>query len=141
MLPFVGPALEGALMNLSPGGMALLIEGERAGERLTRHDRLRVHFRLPGLPLTECRGTVTHAVQQNDGWMRLGVKFLKTPPRLGERIKRMIFDDQVCDDRIVQDAQPRCDLACTFHSLCHKPIRQDVGSVPAVVFEIALQRA
>jgi hypothetical protein len=142
VLPFVGPTVEGALVNLSSGGMALLIANEAGTARLARGTRLRVHFRLPGLPLTQCKGTVTHAAPSaGNGWLRLGVKFMQFPASLNDRIQRMLIDDAACDARMADAAEPRCDLACAFHSLCSKPIRLVAGGMSAVQFEIALQRA
>jgi len=142
VLPFVGPSVEGAIVNLSTGGMALLLQTEGKKARLARGGRLRVHFRLPGLPLTQCRGIITHAVMDRaTGWLRLGVRFLKTPAVLSERINRMVTDDAACDARMDESSQPSCNLACAFHSLCSKPIRETAGALPGVQFEIALQRA
>lgn len=142
VLPFVGPSVEGALVNLSTGGMALFLNTESSGTRLARGGKLRVHFRLPGIPLSECRGVITHAVTDRaSGWLRLGVRFLKTPPALAQRIARMVIDNAACDARMDEQSQPRCDLSCAFHSLCNKPIRDTSGSLPGPQFEIALQRA
>lgn len=139
VLPFVGPSVEAALVNLSVGGMALLLNVGLSA-RLARGARLRVHFRLPGLPLSQCRGIVTHSVaDRKSGWLRLGVRFLTAPTLLTERIRRMETDDEACDARAHEMAQPRCDLACSFHSLCHKPFRE-AGAAINSQFEIALQR-
>ena len=142
VLPFVGPSVEGAIINLSTGGMALLLNTEGSRAKLTRGARLRVHFRLPGLPLTQCRGVITHAVTDRpSGWLRLGVRFVSTPSALSDRINRMVTDDGACDARMDDSNQARCDLACSFHSLCSKPIRETAGLPAGAQFEIALQRA
>lgn len=141
VLPFVGPSVDADLVNLSAGGMALLIDNGPADTRLARGGRLRVHFRLPGLPLTECRGIITHAApERSGGWLRLGVRFIKAPLALAERLQRMLIDDEACDARIAESRQPRCDTACAFHSLCSKPIRETAGALSSVQFEISLQR-
>lgn len=139
VLPFVGTPTDAVLVNLSPGGMALLLESDHAA--LSRGTRLRVHFRLPGLPLTECQGIVSNLLQgRNSTWVRIGVRFLKAPVQLSQRIERMIADDDACDARMFRHAEPRCDTACAFHSLCHKPIRTGSHG-PLAQFEISLQRA
>ena len=137
----MGPSVEAALVNLSVGGMALLLNGVDVSARLSRGARLRVHFRLPGMPLSQCRGLVTHAVtDRKSGWLRLGVRFVAAPASLVQRIRRMEIDDEACDARAIETAQPRCDLACSFHSLCHKPFR-DLSGSGRNQFEIALQHA
>ncbi len=138
ILPFVGTPCEAVLVNLSAGGMGLLLEND--GEGLAKGTKLVVHFRLPGLPLTECRGTVSnHIAGKKSAWIRIGVKFQKAPVNLTERIQKMINDDAVCDARMFESADPRCDTACSFHSLCHKPIRVG-GHTQHAQFEISLQR-
>jgi hypothetical protein len=140
VLPFVGPTIEGALVNLSAGGMALLLDTDARAARLVKGARLRVHFRLPGLPLTECKALITHArPDRASGWMRLGLRFISAPARLADRINKMVTDDETCDARVRDNGDTRCDLACSFHSLCHKPFR--LLGVAGAQFEIALQSA
>ena len=93
------------------------------------------------MPLTECRGIITHrAVDKATGWLRLGVRFQKTPAALGRRIHRMMTDDEACEARVAESGAARCDVTCSFHSLCSKPIREDSAAAAPSQFEIALQR-
>lgn len=138
VLPFVGTPVDAVLVNLSPGGMALLFDTHVDG--FARGSRLNIHFRLPGLPLTACEAVVSNVVSGKDTfWVKIGVKFSKAPDMLTERIAKMISDDDACDNRMFSQSVPRCEAACAFHSLCHKPIR--TGSPDASKhFEISLQR-
>jgi hypothetical protein len=142
VLPFLGAAVDGAILNLSAGGMALMVDVPSGETKLSTGRSLRIHFRLPGMPLTECRAIITHADKENgNGWLRLGIRFEKAAAALARRIQVMAKDDEACDTRITQTARPRCELSCSFHSLCGKPIRQADESAHAVQFEIALQKS
>ena len=139
VLPFVGTPVDAVRVNLSPGGMGLLFDTKVSG--FAKGAKLQIHFRLPGLPLTACKGAVSNVVVgKQTSWVRIGVKFLQAPALLTDRIARMILDDESCDGRMFSQAEPRCEAACAFHSLCHKPIR-DGGLAAAAHFEISLQRA
>ncbi|MBV9080590.1 MAG: PilZ domain-containing protein [Elusimicrobia bacterium] len=141
VMPFLGPAAQARLVNLSAGGMALIFDDAAAAGQLSRGARLRVHFNLPGAPLSDCEGLVTHAVRNGArGGLRVGLRFLRTSPTFEERIRRMIFDNEICDSRIAERAQPRCDAACSFHTLCQKPIRDPELFASPQQVEVALQR-
>lgn len=142
VLPFVGPSLEGAVLNLSRGGMALLVKVDGDIRNLDRGARLRVHFRLPNSPLADAKGFITNvSIDRDTGWLRLGIRLVSAPPALAARIDRMVADNESCDERLKKSSDARCDVDCAFHSLCNKSIRQAVRGSRTPPLEIALQRS
>lgn len=118
VMPFIGEATYANLINISKGGLALVVD-----EPVKRGAALKVHFHLPGNPIQSSSAVVTHSFVGKDGRYVLGVKFVKPPKMLVENIEKMVLNSNSCDQRIRELADPQCDKACAFFQLCRKPIR------------------
>ena len=140
VMPFIGETMEAQLINISEGGISLRLIYPEKYPSLARGSKVRLHLRLPGHPLSECRGEITHALKAGETEPMLGIRFQKPPAALMKEIRHMATDSDRCDRR-TRDQAPWCDISCTFHNLCRKPIRitQDVENAD-LLMEIALQR-
>jgi hypothetical protein len=139
-MPFIGQPVSAFLLNLSAGGMALSVDCESLERPIPRGTDLKIHFRLPGRPLQECRGRVTHSFKSQSDHIMLGIKFEKCPDHLMEELEAMSADNEACDYRIEQTRDPWCVPTCSFFDLCRKPIRPATAAMPTLErLEIALQ--
>lgn len=141
VLPFIGESIEAALVNISLGGMALVMDASATEGKLRRRSKIKIHFRLPGQPLSDCSALVSHLIKTSDGQSFLGIRFLKTPASFQGLISKMISDTDRCDARIIEGDHPFCETSCAYHSLCRKPLRMENPLTPVSLgFEIAFQQ-
>lgn len=137
VLPFLGESLFATLLNLSGGGVALFFEDDPASNQMKRGCKLRIHLRLPGAPLWECRGVVSRRLKTSKGHF-LGIRFTHRPAGLIHHIEQMALENDRCDDRI-DEKHPWCDANCAYLSLCRKSIRLTPTDAAIDELEIALQ--
>jgi len=138
-IPFIGKSIEVGLLNISGGGMALIVDVEGQAKLLKRGASIRVHFNIPGLGLHHCKGKISHLIRPDKSRCFLGINFLNPPAKLIKLLNHMAEDNFSCDQRIQEQRQPWCDINCSYHFLCRKPIRilsEKMGQKP---LEIALQ--
>ncbi|MCB4755422.1 MAG: PilZ domain-containing protein [Elusimicrobia bacterium] len=126
VMPFIGEPVEATIINLSAGGIGLAIEKWSAQGVFQRGSPLKIHFRLPGRPLQECRGIITHSFRTRDERYILGIRFIALDKGMVQDINQMAADNEFCDRRIKQDTTPWCVPICSFYHLCRKPIRHHV---------------
>lgn len=141
VMPFIGESIEAGLINLSEGGMGLVILSADHHTRVQKGEKYKIHFRLPGQPLRECIGTVQRLSSLNGDRDFVGLKFSKIPHSLKKLFAQMVEENDQCDYRI-RESRPFCDPACSYRSLCRKPIHAlEKGAAEHPHFEIALQIA
>jgi hypothetical protein len=141
VMPFIGESIEAGLINLSEGGLGLVILSSERHAQIKKGEKYKIHFRLPGQPMRECAGTVQRLSQLNDARHFVGIKFSKIPQNLKKLFALMVEENDQCDYRI-RESRPFCDPACSYRSLCRKPIRAlEHGATEHAHFEIALQHA
>lgn len=141
VVPFIGESLEAGLLNLSAGGLALAVR--EPAHLPPKGAELRIHFRLPGKLLLQCRGKIHRISETPSNEIVLGIKFDKVPAGIVRELNHMCEDDAACDRRIQNNGHPWCDPFCSFRSLCAKPARVDENPVlrpERFPFEIALQQ-
>jgi hypothetical protein len=144
VMPFIGESVDAVLVNLSEGGMALMIPRGRKKDRppIPRGAKIKIHFRLPGGPLRECLAAVSHSVRTKQGDDIIGLRFLGVPAGLRDVFRQMLADNEACDDRVRLHDYAWCDPSCAFSALCRKPIRnENPAFLDVSAIEIALQYA
>jgi hypothetical protein len=142
LIPFIGNFVEAGLINISEGGMALVLRMEEPSpQKMARGQNIKVHFHLPGRPLQECQAQVRHRFHYADGRIALGIRFTRIGQSLVKDLRRMAEDFENCERRIdaAGDGHPWCDVLCAFHPLCRKPLRVVSSEMPSLPLEIALQ--
>jgi c-di-GMP-binding flagellar brake protein YcgR len=142
VMPFIGESIHARLINISEGGMGLLLENADMRKQIKLGTKMKIHFRLPGKPLRQCTALVGHNLNMKDGLFFIGLRFVKTGSGLSREIHEMAKDNELCDGRIADHVSPWCDISCSFHNLCRKPLRLSRDNAPPLPsFEIALQTA
>lgn len=142
VLPFLGMSIDTTLLNISAGGMALVVETTRLKGQIPKGKNLRIHFRLPGHPIWECSAKIAHNIRLNEEESYLGIRFSKMPLRLEKTINAMASANDRCDRRIEELSKPWCEPSCAFFGLCQKPLKiNEEPEAPSSGFEIALQHA
>ena len=142
ILPFIGKTFEAESINISAGGMALKVDMGPAQDKGKKGTQIKIFFRLPGHPLQECKGKITHQFELDSKETMIGIKFTKASAKIVELLNHMAMDDEACDQRIKQEATPWCLPVCSFHCLCRKPLRTPTLDTKQLEkFEIALQLA
>lgn len=141
VMPFLGEPVEAILSNISPGGMALTVKDDRYENELKKGRQIRIHVRMPGSAIEECRGTVTHSYINRSAHV-LGVRFTKISSELLKELQHMSKDNAACDTRIASGDNAWCLPTCSFYALCRKPLRLTDENTPATdLLEISFQHA
>ncbi len=97
VLPFIGHSFEADLVNISAGGMAFIIDSDE--KEIKRGSEIRIHFRLPGGPLCECTGDITHR-DSAPGGDCIGIRFYRPPAALVRQIERMAVESALRQEHI-----------------------------------------
>lgn len=140
--PFIGQEITAQLINLSVDGIALRFQLPFESKLLKKELTLKIHFRLPGGPLRECTGRIKRFSDQGPAGAEVGVHFTKVPSEFKNFVREMIQDNDRCDRRIRAEAHPWCNPACSYFSLCRKPIRPSQHAIEHIeTIEIAFQNA
>jgi c-di-GMP-binding flagellar brake protein YcgR len=140
VMPFLGHPIDAGLVNLSPGGLALAIDPNEKSEGLKKGRLVKIHFRLPGMPLEECAGLIGHNYLTQQGERVVGIRFTKVSAGVIKELERMCVDNTACDRRVRENQNVWCMPTCGFYSLCRKPIRQEDGNIAMPdPLEISLQ--
>ena len=121
--------------------MALTLSRIDLPKVIRKGGTLKIHFRLPGSILTECRAVISHRYKLDETNDYLGLKFTNKPLVLSRAIHQMAFDNEMCDRHIQEMSRPWCDPSCAFLGLCRKPLREKQGSprLSNIPLEIAIQ--
>jgi c-di-GMP-binding flagellar brake protein YcgR len=122
-MPFIGKAVEATLSNISAGGMSLEIVELSKKTPLLRGTKLKIHFRLPGQSIRECKAVITHHFHDVSTVHSLGIKFINLPKPVAHELQQMTVDNESCDRRLREESAPWCIPTCSFYSLCRKPLR------------------
>jgi hypothetical protein len=138
-MPFLGKNIEALLINFSAGGMSLSVEESARFPQLKKNTALKIHFHFPGGSLFECRAEIAHRFRSPSDGMALGIRFIKPGLALVNEINKIIEDNEICDNRVVSDHGPWCDVLCSYHYLCRKPFRAIGQHIPQNQIEFSLQ--
>ena len=112
--PFFGDPVEGTLVDLSGGGLAV-----RVPEMVPTATRLRLSIKFSFRPAVTCTVSVRRAVPAGKAYL-LGLQFLDLSGALADELVRMSADYDACDHRIREDQTPTCLRSCAFFRYCDK---------------------
>lgn len=119
--PYIGTPIKGKLIDLSAGGMAVLI-----GQIIPQGTRLQLKLTFPDHTILKSDTQVKHTIPRARSYLH-GLEFLTLDALTAERINRMSNDYIDCESRIHAAAPEICKgTDCAFFSMCTKPERQDL---------------
>jgi len=127
--PFFGERVNGHLIDLSAGGMALL-----APNLIPKKVFLKMSMTLPDGFSIESVITVRHVTKQknHDDFLH-GIEFMNLSPEMTERIQRMATEILACNDRTQRMASSICVQECTLNQICKRPQRVAKNAPPVQI--------
>jgi c-di-GMP-binding flagellar brake protein YcgR len=128
--PYFGHPVEGRLVDLSAGGMAIFID-----EVIPPEGDLRLTITFPDQTLIETTVRVKYASKKGSGFLH-GIEFLALEPEMAEQINRMSIDYIDCELRIQSREENPCRMSCGFFALCRK--RERLKAVELLETPVAL---
>lgn len=129
--PFFGSPVKGRLIDLSAGGMALLID-----EVIPLNTKLKIVIGFPNQWKIEGTAQVRRLVPMKNKYM-IGLEFHVLPEGVQERINKMSTDYIDCEARIQEKKKDVCKIDCAFFSMCTKKQKLE----PIVNLDVALEVA
>lgn len=118
--PLYGDPITGLLIDLSAGGMAILLP-----DLIPKDVFLKMKLTFPGVLTVESVVKVRHIVKQGRGVDFLhGIEFLNPSPDMIKGIEALEKDILSCNDRFKQRLLDVCVPDCSFYSLCTRPQRR-----------------
>lgn len=115
--PAVEKSYEGRLLNISAGGMALLMD-----QKLEPGVFLALNLRFMDGSEIETLVQIRHAVPKEKEFIH-GFQFISIPSFISEKMATIAKDYNACEDRIQKQDPEICRSNCSFHSMCTKPQR------------------
>lgn len=120
MPPYIGKALRGKLIDLSAGGLALLIP-----QIIPLGTKVHMKLTLPDQTLIECNGEIRHMLPRERNYLH-GLQFDGVAAEIATRIEKMSSDYIDCEQRIVNNHLSPCiGNQCAFFTMCTKKERTD----------------
>ncbi len=113
--PFFGSPIDGQVIDLSGGGMAVLIR-----EAIPSKTKLFMELKFPSGAVLACHVAICRTAKSAGGFLT-GIQFLDMPDAMAGQIDRMAQDYNDCDGRIAANAPEICRADCSFLSICEKP--------------------
>jgi hypothetical protein len=129
--PFFGKAVKGRMIDVSAGGIALVID-----EVIPLNTRLNMKMTFPDQTKIDATVQVRRLVPKENGKYLLGMEFTVIADEAKEKIDHMSGDYIDCETRIQEKAVDICRAECSFYSMCNKPCKK-----PAVDHQAALELA
>ncbi len=119
--PFVGRAIKGKLIDLSAGGMAMLIS-----QIIPQGTKLQLTVTFPDRSILKTDIEIVHVMPRDRHYVH-GVQFLSLDPMWIDRLTKMSADFIDCEQRIQRnDLNPCTGTSCAFFTMCNKPQRTDL---------------
>jgi hypothetical protein len=115
--PYFGHPVKGKLIDLSAGGLSVLI-----GEIIPQETFLTMLLTFPDHSTIESVIKVRHVLPRGRAFLH-GIEFLNPPQIMVEKISRMSEDYIDCESRIQSKAAEVCRTNCAFFTMCSKPER------------------
>lgn len=131
--PFFGHRVKGKLIDLSAGGMAILID-----EIIPQGSKLNLLGTFPDRFKIECIVDVKHVIPRNSKFVH-GIEFLNLPALTVEKIEKMSADYIDCENRIAAKISDVCKTDCAFFTLCIKTQKINPVFDPNLVLELAFK--
>jgi hypothetical protein len=117
--PYFGHAVKGKLIDLSAGGMAILIN-----ELVPQETFLNLTITFPDRSAVDSIVKVKRVFPKGRAFLH-GLEFLTLSPAMVERIDRMSSDYIDCETRIANQATDVCRTNCAFFTMCTKEQKID----------------
>jgi hypothetical protein len=131
--PYFGHPVKGKLIDLSAGGMAILID-----EIIPQGTNLSITATFPDGFKIECFIQIRHALPKNGKFLH-GIEFLNLPVSVSEKIERMSSDYIDCEYRMSHEPGNVCRTDCAFYTMCTRPEKLNVVMDLTGVLEIAFR--
>ena len=122
--PYFGYEVQGRLVDLSAGGMAIFID-----ELIPPEVDFILKITFPDGSLIDTNIKVRYAVRKGGGGYLHGIEFLALTPDMAARIDQMSSDYIDCELRIQTGDEHPCRSTCAFFQMCRK--RQKLAAAPA----------
>jgi|GEM_PF-5019978 len=118
--PFFGVNVDGILIDLSAGGMALQIP-----ELIPDKTKLQLELMFPDHSVLRSNVNIRRVQKTKTGFL-IGIEFLDLPDFMAKKINRMSRDFLDCESRIKARAASICLPECAFFSMCDKTQKKDL---------------
>jgi c-di-GMP-binding flagellar brake protein YcgR len=112
--PYFGHPVKGKLIDLSAGGMAILIN-----EMIPQETLLNLKITFPDHSAIDSIVKVRRVAERGRSHLH-GIEFLTLPVEMAEKIQRMSSDYINCETRIQQGLKEVCQTDCAFFTMCGK---------------------
>jgi len=128
--PFFGSVIKGTLIDLSAGGMALLMK-----EVIPAGTNLFLTVRFPDLTVMGCSIQVKRMMPRDNAYLH-GIEFIDSSPEMQDRIEQMSRDYVDCESRIQMKKIDVCTQYCSFYAMCSKSHKKEQSLDPIVHLEM-----
>ena len=112
--PYFGHPVKGKLIDLSAGGMAILIT-----ELIPQETMLNLKITFPDQSVIDSLIKVRRVAERGRSHVH-GIEFLTLPAEMAEKIQKMSNDYVNCESRIQSGARDVCRTDCAFFTMCNK---------------------
>ena len=129
--PFFGTPLKGEMIDLSAGGMAILMQ-----EIIPQKTKLGLSITFPDKSVLDCKMEVKRVVPNGKKYL-IGFEFLNISSDWEEKIERMSSNYIDCESRIQKQETDVCHSECSFYPMCKKEQRHE----PVLNIDAALEMA
>jgi hypothetical protein len=120
MPPYIGKNIRGKLIDLSAGGLALLIP-----QIIPLGTKIHIKLTFPDQTLLECDGDIRHMSPRDRNYLH-GLQFDAVDADIAARIERMSADYIDCEQRIANNFLTPCvGQQCAFFTMCTKAERTE----------------
>jgi hypothetical protein len=133
--PYFGDTIEGKLLDLSVGGVALWME-----DLVPKEMELHLELVFPDHSILQSAAKIRRTRKDNDGYF-IGIEFLGLPDYMQRKIEQMAKDFLSCENRIRARAQSPCRLDCAFFDSCDKPQKKDMEGAAELLFLMKMRKA
>jgi c-di-GMP-binding flagellar brake protein YcgR len=133
--PYFGDTIEGKLLDLSVGGIALWID-----ELVPKEMQLHLELTFPDHSILTSPARIRRATKLSEGFS-IGIEFLGLPDYMQHKIEKMAKDFLSCENRIKARAQSPCRMDCAFFDACDKPQKKDMESAAELLFLMKMRKA
>lgn len=131
--PYFGRVLKGKLIDLSSGGMALLID-----ELIPQGSKLDLMLRFPDQSELQTLVDIKHVFPRGRKYLH-GLEFLTIPDYMVKKIESMSSAYIDCENRIQHGENEICVANCSFFNMCTKKERRSPTFNVDIALELAFQ--
>jgi len=120
LAPFIGKPIRGKLIDLSAGGLSILIQ-----QMIPLGTKLNLKLSFPDQSVLQCEAEIRHMVPKDKFYLH-GLQFELVDPLIAAHIEKMSTDYIDCEQRIVNNHMAPCiGRQCAFFAMCNKQERTE----------------